>query len=89
MRLDCVGPGRKSLNFRLSRVAAQFFFTIVPNLHVYNSWPPKPPKYFSVGIFEYILASMPNVCLNVLQNTLGWMPSLKMPQSPQNRSNVN
>ena len=29
------------------------------------SWPPKPPKYFSVGIFEYILASMPNVYLNV------------------------
>ena len=54
-----------------------------------NSWPPKSPKYFSVGIFEYILASMPNVCLNVLQYTLGWMPSLKMPQSPQNRSKVN
>ena len=35
--------------------------------HVFspNSWPPKPPKYFSVGIFEYILASMPNVYLNV------------------------
>ena len=30
-----------------------------------NSWPPKPLKYFSVGIFEYILASMPNVYLNV------------------------
>ena len=30
-----------------------------------HSWPPKPPKYFSVGIFEYILASMPNVYLNV------------------------
>ena len=53
------------------------------------SWPPKPPKYFPVGIFEYILASMTNVCLNVLQYTLGWMPSLKMPQSPQNRSKVN
>ena len=26
-----------------------------------NSWPPKPSKYFSVGIFEYILASMLNV----------------------------
>ena len=38
-----------------------FFFRII-NIH---SWPPKPPKYFSVGIFEYILASMPNVYLNV------------------------
>ena len=25
-----------------------------------SSWPPKPPKYFSVDIFEYILASMLN-----------------------------
>ena len=30
-----------------------------------SSWPPKPPKYFSVCIFEYILASMPNVYFNV------------------------
>ena len=30
-----------------------------------SSWPPKPPKYFSVGIFEYSLASMPNVYLYV------------------------
>ena len=29
------------------------------------SWPPKPSKYFSVGIFEYILASMLNVFLDV------------------------
>ena len=33
--------------------------------NIYSSWPPKPHKYFSVGIFEYILASMPNVYLNV------------------------
>ena len=31
----------------------------------YTSWPPKPSKYFSVGIFEYILASMLNVFLDV------------------------
>ena len=39
-----------------------FFFSL---LFAFLSWPPKPPKYFSVGIFEYILASMPNVYLNV------------------------
>ena len=37
----------------------------VSGLVAIDSWPPKPPKNFSVGIFEYILASMPNVYLNV------------------------
>ena len=34
-------------------------------LIVLCSWPPKPLNYFSVGIFEYILASMLNVFLDV------------------------
>ena len=34
-------------------------------LEPHISWPPKPSKYFSVGIFEYILASMLNVFLDV------------------------
>ena len=37
----------------------------VSNGFVSSSWPPKPSKYFSVGIFEYILASMLNVFLDV------------------------
>ena len=47
------------------------------------------PKKNSVGIFEYILASMLKVFLNMLENTLGWMPSLKMTQSLRIRSKVN
>ena len=47
------------------------------------------PKINSVGIFEYILASMLKVYLNMLENTLGWMPSIKMTPSLRIRSKVN
>ena len=43
------------------------------------------PKKISVGIFEYILASMLKVFLNMYENTLGWMPSLKMTPKSQNK----
>ena len=46
--------------------ASTSFYKIYKNIvHLVNSWPPKPSKYFSVGIFEYILASMLKVFLDV------------------------
>ena len=54
-----------------------------------NSRQSEEPKKISVGIFEYILASMLKVFLNMKEVTLGWMPSLKMTPSLKIRSKVN
>ena len=60
-----------------------------PQLIIYNSKQSEDQKKNSVGIFEYILASMLKVFLNMKEDTLGWMPSLKMTPSLRIRSKVN
>ena len=44
---------------------SKVYIQILECFESYISWPPKPSKYFSVGIFEYILASMLNVFFDV------------------------